>query len=159
MIRGGYSVLKRLVKLPSFQCFPLQLSGYQYIPSLSFLLRHQLWYISARLVGKCISLERHNILNTDLQSILQNINKFAAGQANTILTNTRSICSCEFCREFCEIFWTTYFVNKCSKTSRKIHGKTPVLKSLFNKAAGLRLTTILKRHFSIGVFLWIFQGL
>ena len=26
----------------------------------------------------------------------------------------------------------------CSKKSRKIHGKTPVLESLFNKAAGLR---------------------
>ena len=37
---------------------------------------------------------------------------------------------------------------KCSKKSRKLHGKTPVLRSLFNKTAGLRLATLLKRRFS-----------
>ena len=43
--------------------------------------------------------------------------------------------------------------NKCSKKSCKIHWKTPVLESLFNKAAGLRPVTLLKRHFSTGAFL------
>ena len=43
--------------------------------------------------------------------------------------------------------------NRCSKKSRKIHGKTPLLESLFNKAAGLRPAILLKRHFSTGVFL------
>ena len=35
--------------------------------------------ISAKSVEDCISVENLNTLNTDLQSILQNINKFAAG--------------------------------------------------------------------------------
>ena len=43
--------------------------------------------------------------------------------------------------------------SRCSKKSRKIHGKMSVLKSLFNKAVDLRLATLLKRHFSTGVFL------
>ena len=42
---------------------------------------------------------------------------------------------------------------KCSKKSRKIDWKTPVLGSLFDKAAGLRLATLSKSHFSTGVFL------
>ena len=40
--RRRYSVLKRLVKLTRFKSFPLQLSGHQDIPPLSFVLRHQL---------------------------------------------------------------------------------------------------------------------
>ena len=43
--------------------------------------------------------------------------------------------------------------SRCSKKSREIHRKIPVLKPFFNKAAGLRLATLLKRHFSTGVFL------
>ena len=43
--------------------------------------------------------------------------------------------------------------NRCSKKSRKIHGKTPLLESLFNKAAGLMPAILLKRYFSTGVFL------
>ena len=35
----------------------------------------------------------------------------------------------------------------------KIYRKTPVLDSLFNKIAGLKTATILKRGFDIGVFL------
>ena len=38
--------------------------------------------------------------------------------------------------------------NKCSEKSRKNHGKTPALESLFNKAVGLRPLTLLKRHFN-----------
>ena len=34
-----------------------------------------------------------------------------------------------------------------SKKSRKIHGKIPVLESLFNKAAGLRLITFIGCYF------------
>ena len=44
---------------------------------------------------------------------------------------------------------------KCSKHSRKILEKTPLLESLFNKAAGLRLANFLKRHFSTDVYLLI----
>ena len=84
--RRGYSVLKRLVKLTSFKSFPLQLSGYQDISLLSFvrvasstLIRCGWVFISARSVENCISVERLNTLNTDLQSVLQNIKKFAAG--------------------------------------------------------------------------------
>ena len=40
--RRGYSVSKRLVKLTRFKNFPLELSGHQDIPPLSFALGHQL---------------------------------------------------------------------------------------------------------------------
>ena len=44
--------------------------------------------------------------------------------------------------------------SRCSKKSREIHEKIPVLNQFFlNKAAGLILATSLKRHFSTGVFL------
>ena len=95
IVRRRYSISKRLVKLTRFQCYPLQVSGYQYIAPLLFLLHHQLYYvrwvfISATSVENYISIERLNTLYSDLQSILQNINKFAAGQTRSILTNTRS---------------------------------------------------------------------
>ena len=48
--------------------------------------------------------------------------------------------------------------NRCSKKSRKLHGKTPLMESLFNKAAGLRSVILLKRHFSTGVSLWILKN-
>ena len=48
--------------------------------------------------------------------------------------------------------------NRCSKISRKIHGKTPVLESLFDRAAGLLPVTLFKRHFSTCVFLWILKN-
>ena len=38
--------------------------------------------------------------------------------------------------------------NRCSKKSSKIHGKTPLLESLFYKASGLRPAILLKRHFN-----------
>ena len=41
--------------------------------------------------------------------------------------------------------------NRCSKKSRKIHVKTLLLETLFNKTAGLRPAILLKRHFSTGV--------
>ena len=85
-IRRGYNVSKRLVKLTRFKRFPLQLSGYQDIPLLSFVcvasstLMLCGWvFISARSVENCILVERLNTLNTDLQPVLQNIKKFAAG--------------------------------------------------------------------------------
>ena len=43
--------------------------------------------------------------------------------------------------------------NKNSKKSRKIHGKEPLLESVFNKASSLRPAVSLKRHFSTDVFL------
>ena len=92
-----------------FHDFPSQLPGYQDPPRLSFCVElstliHDWVLISAKSVEDCISVEKLITLNTDLQSILQDINKFAAGQARPILTNTRSSHSHEFCREFCGIF-------------------------------------------------------
>ena len=84
--RRGYSISKRLVKLTRFRSFLLQLSKHQDIRLLSFvrvasstLMRCGWVFISARSVENCISVERLNTLNTDLQSLLQNIKKFAAG--------------------------------------------------------------------------------
>ena len=39
------------------------------------------------------------------------------------------------------------------KDFTKIHRKTPLLESLFNKVAGLKTATLLKRDSSTGVFL------
>ena len=36
--------------------------------------------------------------------------------------------------------------------------KTPVLESFFNKVAGLRPATLLKRDSNAGVFLWILRN-
>ena len=77
------SIETESVSQTKFQSFPLHLSEYHDLPSLSFVLRYQRqcvgWVlISARLVEKCISVERLSTLNTYLQSILENINKFTA---------------------------------------------------------------------------------
>ena len=107
--RRRYSVSKRLVKLTKFHSFPLHVPRYQGLPPISFVLSYQLLFIDwvlvrARSVEGCISVERlKNILKTDLHSILQKINKFAAGQTGPILTNTSSSRSHKFCREFCGI--------------------------------------------------------
>ena len=97
LIRRGYSISKRLVRLNRFKSFPLQLSGHQDIPLLSFvrvasstLIRCGWVFISARSVENYIPVERLNTLNTDLQSLLQKIKKSAAGETRPILTNTRS---------------------------------------------------------------------
>ena len=92
-----------------FQDFSSQLPGYEDLHPLSFLLTYQLSYIdwvliSAKSVEDCISMEKLNTLDTVLQSILQSITKFAAGQTRLILINTRNSRSHEFCREFCGIF-------------------------------------------------------
>ena len=42
VIRRGYSILERLVKLTRFQDFPSQLPGYQDLPPLSFVFSYQL---------------------------------------------------------------------------------------------------------------------
>ena len=77
---GTDTAFKRVSK---FQSFPLQLSEYHDLASLSFVLHYQYQYVRWLLISpisveKCISVERLSTLNTDLQSILQNINKFAA---------------------------------------------------------------------------------
>ena len=46
---------------------------------------------------------------------------------------------------------------RCSWTFCKIHRKTPVPESLFNKVPGLRPTTLLKKDSSTGVFLRILR--
>ena len=84
--RRGYSVSKRLVKLTRFKSFSLQLSEHQDIPLLSFvrvasstLIRCGWVFISTRSVENCILVKKLNTFNTDLQSLLQSIKKFAAG--------------------------------------------------------------------------------
>ena len=68
--------------MTSFKSFPL----YQDISLLSFvpvksstLIRCGWVFINARPVENCISVETLNTLITDLQSVLQNIKKIAAG--------------------------------------------------------------------------------
>ena len=111
LFKHGYSVSKMLVKLTRFQCFPLQLSRYQDLAPLPFVLRYHLFStlvgcssMRARSVENCITVERFNTLNTDLQPNLPNINKFEAGKSRPILTNTKSCCSYDFCHQFCEVF-------------------------------------------------------
>ena len=49
-----------------------------------------------------------------------------------------------------------FYKKNCSKKFRNIHEKTIV--SLFNKVAGQRSATLLKRDSHTGVFLWILQN-
>ena len=49
--------------------------------------------------------------------------------------------------------FTDVIQNKCSFKFCKFHRETPVLQSLFNKVAGLRLVTLLKRDSKTGVSL------
>ena len=44
------------------------------------------------------------------------------------------------------------YKKSCSNKSRNIHRNTPVLETLFNKVAGFRTATLLKRDSSIGFF-------
>ena len=76
---------KEVSQTDSVQKFPLTASGHQDIPLLSFvrvasstLIRCGWVVISARSVENCISVERLDTLNTDLQPVLQNIKKIAA---------------------------------------------------------------------------------
>ena len=45
------------------------------------------------------------------------------------------------------------YKKRCSKKLRKFHRKATVLESLFNKVAGLRPATLLKRDSNTGAFL------
>ena len=47
---------------------------------------------------------------------------------------------------------------RCSWKFRKIHRKTPVSESLFNKVAGLRPATLLKKVSGTVAFLWILRN-
>ena len=106
--RRGYSVSKRLVKLCS------RISPRSCLGIKIYLRYHLCWVIYFNTltgcssvqnqVEDCISVQKLNTLNTDLQLILQNINKFAAGWTRPILINTRSSHSLQFCREFCGSF-------------------------------------------------------
>ena len=80
--RRGYSVSKRLVKMTSFKSFPLyqDISLLSFVPVVSSTLLRCGWvFIDARQVENWISVEGLNTLNTDLQSVLQNIKKFGSG--------------------------------------------------------------------------------
>ena len=164
-LRRGYSISKRLVKLTRFKSFPLKLSGYLDIPLLSFvrvasstLIRCGWVFISRRSVENCITVEKLNTLNTDLQSLLQNIKNlqkdkqglFSLIPEATVHINLAVILARSF-RTPILYYIDNHIQNRCSKKSRKI----PLLESLFNKAAGLRPAIILRIHFNTGVFLWV----
>ena len=55
--------------------------------------------------------------------------------------------------EFTEAVAQRCSVKKMFLEISKVHRKTPMLESLFNKVAGLRPVTLLKRDSNIGVFL------
>ena len=54
--------------------------------------------------------------------------------------------------------WRCSVKKRCSLKFCNIHSKTPVLESLFNKVAGLRPSTLLKRSSNTGVFTWILRN-
>ena len=113
-------------------------------------IRCGLVFISARSAENCISVERLNTLNTDLQSGKQGLFSLipeAAVHMNFAVNLAR------FCRTPVLYYIDNHIQKRCSKKYRKIHWKTPFLESLFNKAAGLKPAILLKRHFSTGVFL------
>ena len=77
-IQAWIQLLKE-VSQTKFQSFPLQLSEYYDLHSLSSVLHHQFHYIrwvhiSARSVEKCTSMETLSTLNTDNQSCKTSIN-------------------------------------------------------------------------------------
>ena len=149
LLRRRYSISKRLVKRTRFTSFLWQLSGHQDIPLLSFvrvasstLIRCGWVFISARSVKNCISVERLNTLNTDSHLCKTSKNLQPAKQGLFSLIPEAAI-HINFAVNLARFFRTpildyidNHIQNKCSKKSRKIHGK-PLLESLFNKAAGL----------------------
>ena len=127
-------------------------------------IRCGLVFISARSAENCISVERLNTLNTDLQSVLPNIKKLQPGKQGLFslipeaaVHMNFAVNLARFCRTPVLYYIDNHIQNRCSKKYRKIHWKTPFLESLFNKAAGLKPAILLKRHFSTGVFLWILK--
>ena len=154
--RRGYSVLKRLIKLTRSRSFPLQLSGYTSViicvaspPLIRWLGVHQCktsWKL--HLSGKFQYLKYWLSAKQGLFSLIPEKNvdmSFAVNLAR-------------FFRTPVLYYIDNHIQNRCSKSYRKIHGKTTLLESLFNKAAGLRPVILFKRHFSTGVFLWILKN-
>ena len=143
-------------------------SRYTYVIICVGLLMRLVWcsircglvFISARSAENCISVERLNTLNTDLQSVLPNIKKLQPGKQGLFslipeaaVHMNFAVNLARFCRTPVLYYIDNHIQNRCSKKYRKIHWKTPFLESLFNKAAGLKPAILLKRHFSTGVFL------
>ena len=154
--RRGYSVFKRLIKLTRSRSFPLQLSGYTSViicvaspPLIRWLGVHQCktsWKL--HLSGKFQYLKYWLSAKQGLFSLIPEKNvdmSFAVNLAR-------------FFRTPVLYYIDNQIQNRCSKSYRKIHGKTTLLESLFNKAAGLRPVILFKRHFSTGVFLWILKN-
>ena len=153
--RRGYSVLKRLIKLIRFRSFPLQLSGYTSIiicvespPLIRWLRVHQCktsWKL--HLSGKVQYLKYWLKVNLVFSLIPERAidMSFAMNLAR-------------FFRTLVLYYIDNHIQNRCSKNYHKIHGKIPLLESLFNKVAGLSPVILLKRHFSTGVFLWILKN-
>ena len=153
--RRGYSLLKRLIKLTRFRSFPLQLSGYTSIiicvespPLIRWLRAHQCktsWKL--HLSGKVQYLKYWLKVNLVFSLIPERAidMSFAMNLAR-------------FFRTLVLYYIDNHIQNRCSKNYHKIHGKIPLLESLFNKVAGLSPVILLKRHFSTGVFLWILKN-
>ena len=154
--RRGYSVLKRLIKLTRSRSFPLQLSGYTSViicvaspPLIRWLGVHQCktsWKL--HLSGKFRYLKYWLSAKQGLFSLIPEKNVDTSFAVNLA----------RFFRIPVLYYIDNHIQNRCSKSYRKIHGKTTFLESLFNKAAGLRPVILFKRHFSTGVFLWILKN-
>ena len=67
--------------------------------------------ISAKSIEDCISVERLNTLYTDLLSILQNINKFAAGQTGLFSQTAEAAVHMNFVVNFAGFFRTLFLHN------------------------------------------------
>ena len=155
-----------------FKSFPWQLSGHQDIPLLSFvcvasstLILCGWVFMSARSVENCISVEGLNTLNTDLSYFCKTSKNLQPAKQSLFSLIPEAAIHINFAMNVARFFRTptlnyidNHIQNRCSKKSRKIHGKTSLLESLFNKAAGLRHAMLLKRRFSTGVFLWILKN-
>ena len=148
--RRGYSVLKRLIKLTRFRSFPLQLSGYTSViicvASPPFKTNWKL-----HLSGKVQYLKYWLKVNSAKQGLFSLIPERAVDMSFPVNL-------ARFFRTPVLYYIDNHIQNRCSKSYRKIHGKTTLLESLFNKAAGLRPVILFKRHFSTGVFLWILKN-
>ena len=105
-----------------FKSFPLQLSGHEDTPPLSFP------FISARSVENCISVERLNTLNTDLQSILHTSKNLQPAKQGLFLLIPEAAVHMNFAVNLTRFFRTPflYCIDNLvqigrSKKSRKIH--------------------------------------
>ena len=87
-------------------------------------------FISARSVENCISVERLNTLNTDLQSLLKDIKNLQPAKKGLFSLTSEAAVHINFAVNLARSFRTpilhcidNHIQNRCSKKYRKIHGK------------------------------------